>query len=83
MNPMDRQHSIREFELFVSGGVNEVPESVFEREARASGEMRVMREDGRHTASPTRPASRVTIGRVRINRATGEVVDDKVGIHGA
>ena len=41
---MSRQHSIREFELLVSGGVHEVPESVYDREARASGEFRVVRE---------------------------------------
>jgi hypothetical protein len=76
MNPMSRQHPIREFELFVSEGVHEVPESVFERDSRSSGEMRVVREDTDNATAPSRPASRTVIGTIKIDRATGEVVDD-------
>jgi hypothetical protein len=75
MNPVNRQHSIREYEILVSGGVHEVPESVFERDTRSSGEMRVVREHNDHSTSRSRRESRIIVGTVKVNRTTGEVVD--------
>jgi hypothetical protein len=74
MNPLHRQPAIREFELFVSGGVHEIPESVYERNSRAAGEVRVVREMGQ-VSIPSRPIDRVIVGVVKVDRKTGEVVD--------
>ena len=75
MNPISRQHAIREYELFVSEGVQEVPESVFEQDNRSSGEIRVVRAQGEtpHVAIRMR---RVRLGKVRFNRESGEIVED-------
>ncbi len=75
MNPMTRQHQIREFELLVSDGVHEVPESVFERDARASGEIRVVRDHSDQSAGSSRSVSRTIIGKVKINQVTGDVME--------
>ena len=75
MNPMRKQYAIREFELFISGGVHEVPESVFDTETRPAGERKVVREQTNHASASQHPIRRVVIGKVKFSRATGEVID--------
>lgn len=70
------QHRIREHELFVSGGVHEVPAAVFERNGRASGERR---ERGQYTQlrrQRTNPGS-VVLGTIVVNHVTGELRTSK------
>lgn len=75
MNPMPRQHTIREYELFVSGGVQEIPDSVYERDPRAAGEYRVLRGPRDEALPAVRDYSGVTLSDATIDLSTGELID--------
>lgn len=75
MNPLKRQHAIREYELFVSGGVQEIPESVFEQDTRSAGEIRYVRAQSELPNSATR-VRRVKIGKILIDRDSGEIIEE-------
>ena len=74
MNSMDRQLVIREFELFVSGGVNELPKSVFEQDTRAAGEFRVVRQEYSDLILDDPNVRTISIGVARIDRKTGKII---------
>ncbi len=75
MNPMNRQQAIRDYELFVSGGVQEVPEGVFERDQRAAGEYRVVRAQQLQGLPVGRDYEGIELGEAIIDLETGEIVD--------
>lgn len=75
MNPMKRQQAIRDYELFVSGGVQEVPEGVFERDQRASGEYRVVRAQQPHSLGVGRDYEGIELGEAIIDLETGEIIE--------
>jgi len=75
MNPMNRQHAIREYELFVSGGVQEVPETVFERDQRAAGEYREVRAQQPQPLIPGKAYAGIDLGEITIDLETGEIIE--------
>lgn len=75
MNPMPRQHAIREYELFVSGGVEEIPDSVFDRDPRAAGEYRVLRGPHTENVFVVRDYPGIPLSDVTIDLTTGEVLE--------
>lgn len=76
MNPMPRQHAIREYELFVSGGVQEIPDSVYEREPRAAGEYKVLRGPQAEALPAVTEYSGTTLTEATIDLDTGELIED-------
>jgi len=70
---MNWQRSIREYELFVSGGVREIPASVYENDLRAAGEYRVTRSP-RDELVVRYPG--IVIGRATIDLSTGELIEE-------
>lgn len=77
MNPMNRQQTIRDYELFVSGGVQEVPEAVFERDERAAGEYRVVRAPQAPPLAGGRDYEGIELGEAIIDLDTGEIIESK------
>jgi len=75
MNPMNRQHAIREYELFVSRGVQEVPETVFERDQRAAGEYREVRAQQPPQLIASEAFDGIDLGEATIDLDTGEIVE--------
>jgi hypothetical protein len=75
MNPMIRQHAIREYELFVSDGVQEIPESVFERETRAAGEYREVRVRSSPVITSAEQIDGIKLSTAVIDLDSGEIVD--------
>lgn len=79
MNSINRQHAIREYELFFSSGVQEIPEGVFERETRTSGEYRVVRAQQQQTALVlTADYPGIVLGEAAIDLRTGQIMEDAV-----
>lgn len=76
MNPMKRQHAIREYELFVSGGVLEIASSVHDPAPRAAGEYRVLRSAHPEPTPAVRDYPGTPLGEVTIDLSTGELIDN-------
>ena len=72
---MIRQHAIREYELFVSRGVQVVPGGVFDRDVRASGEYRPVRSEHVITSTGIGAYPGIVLGEATINLRTGEFTD--------
>jgi len=75
MNPLRRQLAIREFELFVSGGINEVPRSVYEKDIREAGESRPVRAPYEEIVMPFQNYPSISLGKVKIDLKTAKVVE--------
>ena len=75
MNPMNRQHTIREYELFVSNGVQEIPEAVFEREPRAFGEYREVRVTHPSVIAHDEEYQGIVLGTAMIDLESGEILE--------
>lgn len=73
MNSIERLRDIRAYELFLFGGVPEVPESMYERDSHGYSETRLTGK-GIQASGALMP-SRTTKVRTRIafNRATGSL----------
>ena len=73
MNPLKSQLVIRDFELFMSNGVHEIPQSVFERDNRAAGEYRLVRGQQEDTLMSLKGFPSVNLGHAVIDLQTGNI----------
>lgn len=73
MTPTNRQLVIRDFELFVSSGVQEIPQAVYDRDNRAAGEFRVVRASETDELEAGQDFPYESLGSVVIDSITGNI----------
>jgi len=73
MSKPDRIRDIMELEVFLFGGVPEMPEPVYERDSHTHSQVRTTRTPIEASALPNNEANEVSMGYVEMDLATGEL----------